>query len=99
MAPRGTYLVDAPMMNEPEKSDPSIALQQLDASEAHRTMSESAAMLSPASGYLQEIHLRQFDRRFDERTVPLWCAYELRRQDKLGLLTVRFRGTQARSAG
>jgi uncharacterized membrane protein len=31
-------------------------LQQLDASEAHRTISDSAAMLSPASGYLQEIH-------------------------------------------
>jgi uncharacterized membrane protein len=31
-------------------------LQQLDASETHRTMSDSAAMLSPKSGYLQEIH-------------------------------------------
>src|SRR5271155_3856711 len=36
------------------KSEPH--LQQLDVSEAHRTMSDSAAMLSPASGYLQEIH-------------------------------------------
>jgi uncharacterized membrane protein len=33
-------------------------LQQLDASETHRTMSDSAAMLSPKSGYLQEIHHR-----------------------------------------
>jgi uncharacterized membrane protein len=31
-------------------------LQQLDASEVRRTMSDCAAMLSPASGYLQEIH-------------------------------------------
>jgi uncharacterized membrane protein len=38
------------------KSEPH--LQQLDASEAHRTMSDSAAMLSPASGYVQEIHHR-----------------------------------------
>jgi uncharacterized membrane protein len=33
-------------------------LQQLNASETHRTMSDSAAMLSPKSGYLQEIHHR-----------------------------------------
>jgi uncharacterized membrane protein len=33
-------------------------LQQLDASETHRTMSDGAAMLSPKSGYLQEIHHR-----------------------------------------
>lgn len=38
------------------KSEPH--LQKLEASEAHRTMSDSAAMLSPASGYLQEIHHR-----------------------------------------
>jgi uncharacterized membrane protein len=38
------------------KSEPD--LQKLEASEAHRTMSDSAAMLSPASGYLQEIHHR-----------------------------------------
>jgi uncharacterized membrane protein len=31
-------------------------LQQLDASESHRAMTDSAAMLSPASGYLQEIN-------------------------------------------
>jgi uncharacterized membrane protein len=31
-------------------------LQQLDASETHRTMSDSATVLSPTSGYLQEIH-------------------------------------------
>src|SRR5271155_2189731 len=30
-------------------------ISHLEASEAHRTMSESGAMLSPASGYLQEI--------------------------------------------
>jgi uncharacterized membrane protein len=36
------------------KSEPH--LQQLDASESHRAMSDSAAMLSPASGYLQEIN-------------------------------------------
>jgi uncharacterized membrane protein len=33
-------------------------LQQLDAFETHQTMSDSAAMLSPKSGYLQEIHHR-----------------------------------------
>jgi uncharacterized membrane protein len=33
-------------------------LQQLDASETHRTTSDSAAMLSPKSGYLQEIQHR-----------------------------------------
>jgi uncharacterized membrane protein len=33
-------------------------LQRLDAFETHRTMSGSAAMLSPKSGYLQEIHHR-----------------------------------------
>jgi uncharacterized membrane protein len=38
------------------KSEPHF--QQLDTSEAHRTVSDSAAMLSPASGYLQEIHHR-----------------------------------------
>jgi uncharacterized membrane protein len=38
------------------KSEPHF--QQLDTSEAHRAMSDSAAMLSPASGYLQEIHHR-----------------------------------------
>src|SRR6202789_1088121 len=32
-----------------------LHLQHLDASEAHRTMSNGAAMLSPASGYLQQI--------------------------------------------
>jgi uncharacterized membrane protein len=36
------------------KSEPH--LQQLDASQAHRTISDSAAMLSPVSGYLQEIN-------------------------------------------
>jgi uncharacterized membrane protein len=38
------------------KSEPHF--QQLDTSEAHRAMGDSAAMLSPASGYLQEIHHR-----------------------------------------
>jgi uncharacterized membrane protein len=33
-------------------------LQQLDAFATHQTMSDSAAMLSPKSGYLQEIHHR-----------------------------------------
>jgi uncharacterized membrane protein len=31
-------------------------IQQMDGTEAHRTISDSAAMVSPASGYLQEIH-------------------------------------------
>jgi uncharacterized membrane protein len=34
-------------------------LRQLDTSETHRPMSDSAALLSPTSGYLQEIHHRQ----------------------------------------
>jgi hypothetical protein len=33
-------------------------LRHLEASEAHRTMSDSGAMLNPASGYLQEIDHR-----------------------------------------
>src|SRR3984885_2026085 len=37
-------------------SEPPV--QQVDAFETHRTMSDSAAMLSPKSGYLQEIHHR-----------------------------------------
>jgi uncharacterized membrane protein len=36
------------------KSEPII--QQMDGTGAHRTISDSAAMVSPASGYLQEIH-------------------------------------------
>jgi uncharacterized membrane protein len=34
-------------------------LRQLDTSETHRPISDSAALLSPTSGYLQEIHHRQ----------------------------------------